>query len=79
MGGCDLEPSCWMYDPIGRVHTLHATPAARTFIIVFHVVSADTSDGEAFGIVGMLHVMDVADVPGFAHFAGLVRRAEIFH
>lgn len=53
--------------------------AARTFIVVFHVLGTDTADGEGSGIVGMLHVMDVADVLRLTHFAGLVRRAEIFH
>lgn len=45
--------------------------------IRFHMLSADAPGGEAFGIVGVLHAMGVAEVLRLTLFAGLVRRAEI--
>lgn len=64
-------------DAVGRgIHAIDKA-ATRSFIVVFHVFCANTSNPEAFGIIRVLHMVNIPDVLGLAHFADLIWSAEV--
>ena len=48
-------------------------------VVVFHMLCAYATYGKCLRIVRMLHVVNVADINAFAHFAFLRRRFKIIY